>query len=71
MNPHTVIRRYTVAQAAVVTQRAASTLYAALESGELHGTQRVKGGRWLIRPECLDAWLDGETCPHQAQAVAS
>jgi excisionase family DNA binding protein len=34
-------------------------------SGEIHGTQRKRGGKWRIHVECLDAWAGGVTCAHQ------
>lgn len=46
------------------------TVVRALEDGTLHGAQRVKGGRWLIRTECAEAWLDGETCHHKRRRAA-
>ena len=70
MNPHVVMQRLTVVQAATLAGRHPNTLHRALESGELHGTQRVKGGRWSIRPECLDAYLDGIECTHQQAGAA-
>lgn len=62
--------RLTVAEAATVSRVHPITVYRALEGAELHGEQRAKGGRWTIRPECLDAWLDNEKCEHQAAAAA-
>lgn len=44
------------------------TVIKALESGELHGSQRKAGGRWRIHVDCLDAWAGGQTCTHQAAA---
>ena len=41
------------------------TLLKALESGELHGSQRKPKGRWRIHVDCLDAWVAGEKCEHQ------
>lgn len=69
--------RYTTAQAAKAAGRHVETIRRALESGELHGGQRrnpktgqpLKGARWSIRRECLEAWIDGELCSHQAQPV--
>ncbi|GAB3166769.1 hypothetical protein GCM10027059_26250 [Myceligenerans halotolerans] len=61
--------RLTVAEAAADARRHPVTVRRALEAAELHGTQRVKGGRWTIRPECLDAWLDQVPCPHTAPSV--
>lgn len=43
------------------------TIRDALRAGELHGSQRVKGGRWRVRPECVDVWIEGTVCSHQAR----
>lgn len=61
----------TVAQASEAANRHPVTLWRALESGQLHGSQRMARGKWSIRPECLDAWVDGRKCEHQAQERAS
>jgi len=56
---------------ATAAERAAchpDTLRDALRSGDLHGTQRVKGGTWKIRPACIDAWVEGEPCEHALPA---
>lgn len=57
--------RFDVAEAAAAAHRHPVTLRRALESGLLHGTQSMKRGRWLIRQDCLEAWLDGIPCEHQ------
>lgn len=57
--------RLTSAQAAAAAQKHPVTIRRALESGRLHGAQVVTGGRWLIREDCLDAWLDGRDCEHR------
>lgn len=57
--------RFNTTQAADYADRHRDTILRALELGELHGGQRKAGGRWSIRRECLDAWLDGEKCGHQ------
>jgi hypothetical protein len=44
------------------------TIRKALESGDLHGSQRKKNGRWLVQRECLDSWLGGNPCEHQRTA---
>lgn len=62
--------RLTVAEASEVGRKHPVTVRRALEAQELHGTQRVKGGRWVIRADCLDAWLDGVPCPHEAASVS-
>lgn len=41
------------------------TLRKAFESGELHGSQRTKNGRWRVHVDCLDAWCAGVKCEHQ------
>lgn len=60
-----MIPRLTTEQVAVAASRHVVTIRLALVSGELHGTQHVKGGRWLVREDCFEAWLDGEKCEHQ------
>lgn len=62
----TLTRRMSPSEAAEESRRHRQTIYVALEDGSLHGTQRVKRGRWLIKEACLDAWLDGIKCEHQA-----
>lgn len=57
-------------EAAAIARKHRQTIYVALEDGSLHGTQRVKRGRWLIRATCLDAWLDGVECADRAAAAA-
>lgn len=57
--------RFNVEQAAEYADRHRDTIRRACEAGALHGGQRTKGGRWSIRRECLDAWLDGDQCAHQ------
>lgn len=64
-------RYLTVAQASDETTYHRVTLWRALESGRLHGIQKIRGGKWLIEPDCLHAWLAGRRCEHQAQARAS
>ena len=62
-------RRLTTAEAAEVARRHPVTVRRALEGGELHGRQSKAGGRWLIRTECLDAWIDGEKCGHLSKVL--
>jgi len=64
-----VSERLTVAEVAEATRRHPVTVRKALEAGDLHGTQRVKGGRWLVRRECADAWADVVPCEHQRANV--
>lgn len=70
MNPHTVVQRLRVDQAATITQRHPDTIRRALAAGELHGHQRTTKGTWSIRPECLEAWMDGVPCAHQEAGAA-
>lgn len=64
-----MMRRLTVDEAAAAARRHPQTVRRALEAGRLHGTQRVVGGRWTVREDCLEAWCDGEPCAHQAAAA--
>lgn len=63
------ILRFTTAQAAEYAGCHVDTVRRALEDGGLHGGQRKPGGRWSIRRECLDRWLDGAKCDHNAAAA--
>ena len=63
--------RLTVAEAAAEGRKHPITVRRALEAGELHGSQRVKGGRWTVEEPCLSAWLAGEECEHQRTAATS
>lgn len=67
--PQSELLRMTVAQASGYSHRHPVTLRRALEVGDLHGSQRKAGGTWSIRTECLDAWLDGQRCPHQPRRL--
>lgn len=59
------LRRLTVTEAAEYARKGVKSVREALGNGDLHGRQfTAPGGRWTIRRECLDAWLDGERCPH-------
>ena len=55
---------HTTATGAVHSGYHQQTIRKALEAGELHGTQRVTGGRWRVHVDCLDAWMSGQKCPH-------
>lgn len=55
---------HTTATAAEHSGYHADTVRKALEAGEMHGTQRVPGGRWRVHVDCLDAWTGGQKCPH-------
>lgn len=62
--------RFNTAQAAQYATCHVDTVRRALESGELHGGQRKAKGRWSIRIECLDAWIEGAECEHQRGEAA-
>jgi excisionase family DNA binding protein len=49
----------TTAQAAACAHRHAVTIRRAAESGLLHGHQTGFRGRWLFKPEAVDAWVTG------------
>lgn len=63
--------RFNTEQAAEYAGLSEDTIRRAAAVGDLHGGQRSAKGRWSFRLACLDAWLDGEKCEHQSQAVAS
>lgn len=52
--------RFTTQQAAEYASCHVDTVRRACESGVLRAGQRKKNGRWSIRLEDLDRWLDGE-----------
>lgn len=56
---------FNTAEAAAYTGLHPDTIRHALQTGELHGGQRRRKGRWSIRRECLDAWLHEELCVHK------
>ena len=59
-------RFLSVMEAALYVGKHPETVRRALRSGEMHGSQRgQKGNTWTVRPECADAWLDGDPCEHQ------
>lgn len=49
----------TPAQVAALAGRHVVTVWRALESGELHGHQATRKGRWRIDPASVDAWVRG------------
>lgn len=51
-----VPRVFTTATAAAYTGHHPDTIAKACGTGELEATQRVKGGRWSIGRDALDAW---------------
>lgn len=68
--PAPVLIRMDVKEAAAYARRHPITIRRALEAGELHGSQRKPRAKWSIRTECVDAWLDGEQCPHRKRGAA-
>lgn len=67
--PGRLLPRLNTAEAAALSRRHPVTVRRALEGGKLHGSQSMAGGRWLIREECLDAWIDGAKCEHQVNVT--
>lgn len=61
-----IAAQYTPKEAAEIARQHVVTIRLRLESGELHGSQRVAGGRWLIEEQCLQAYMRGEKCEHKA-----
>lgn len=49
----------TPAQVAEHTGRHIVTIWRALESGQLHGHQGKRGGRWSVDPAAVDAYMRG------------
>lgn len=47
-------------QAAGRAGRHAGTVRLAAESGDLHGHQAKRKGRWSFKPEAVDAWVQGD-----------
>ncbi|WP_277394940.1 helix-turn-helix domain-containing protein [Cellulosimicrobium sp. SL-1] len=63
--------RLTVEEAADDARVHPETIRDACRSGELHGSQRTKRGRWTIEAQCLTAWIDGGKCEHKQAAAAT
>lgn len=63
------VRRLTPAEVASEFRRHPVTVRNALAGGELHGSQRVKGGRWTIEEVCAQAWASGRPCEHEGVDV--
>ena len=66
-----MMRRMTVAEVAAETGKHYKTVLLAVESGELHGTQSGRKGRWTIREDCAEAWADRVPCEHQSKNVTA
>ncbi|MEF2979049.1 helix-turn-helix domain-containing protein [Subtercola sp. YIM 133946] len=64
------MNRFDVEETATYARRHPNTIRRLLESGELHGSQPRKGGRWLVKEECVDAYLDGVPCPHKQNVTS-
>ena len=50
--------------------RSRETIRLALKDGELHGSQRIARGKWTIRRDCAEAWIEGRPCEHQLAVAA-
>jgi excisionase family DNA binding protein len=51
----------TAQQAADRAHRSIDTIYRAADSGELHGHQTGRKGRWAFRPAAVDSWNAGDS----------
>lgn len=58
-----------VADCATESKKHPVTIRKALELGTLHGFQNARGGRWSVKPACLEAFVEGRLCEHQQQNV--
>lgn len=56
----------TVAEVADASRKHPVTIRLALEGGKLHGSQQSTRGRWLVREDCLEAFLECRPCEHKA-----
>jgi len=61
--PQPLIVRLTIIEAAKVARRHPDTIRKACESGDLNGFQRKFKGRWTVRADDLDAWIEGRAQP--------
>lgn len=61
----------TVREAAVIARVHPVTMLRRVESGEVHGRQRVKRGKWTILRACLEEQLLHGACSHQREASSS
>ena len=61
----------TAPEAATAARKHPVTVRKALEAGQLHGFQTGKGGRWSIKPDCLEAWIECRRCDHHRSAITS
>ena len=59
----------TVDEAAAYAHRHPVTLYVDLKAGDLHGSQRVRGGRWTILRGCVDDYMAGRVCAHLSNVI--
>ncbi|TCP46779.1 hypothetical protein EV191_11355 [Tamaricihabitans halophyticus] len=62
-------------EVAELVERNPVRIYLALESGELHGHQRVPNGRWSVHTDSVRAWQHGAdtaaACGCRPQAVTA
>lgn len=61
----------TPAEAAGVAHRHVNTIRKALESGELHGHQRGRRGRWLVWDGSINPWVTGATGTRECACAAT
>lgn len=61
----------TPAEVAVYARRAVSEVKEALRTGALVGHQRVKGGRWTVHRDAVDAYVRGDKYTPPAPPVVT
>lgn len=66
-----VTKYLTVNEVAEVTRKHPVTIRLALEGGELHGSQRKRGGRWVVNADCIQPYLDHRPCEHASARRAN
>lgn len=62
-------KNLTTNEVAAEYRRSEYTVRLALRDQSLHGEKPRGSNRWLIKPECAEAWSNGEQCEHYAQNV--
>lgn len=62
---------FTPEEAATVAHCHPETVRVALRNGDLKGTQAKVHGRWLVREDRLDSWIEGGTQGKSAKKVAA
>lgn len=66
-----MLKFHTVAELAISTPYGAEALREALRAGKLHGVQNGKGGTWRVAEPCMEAFMLGNACEHQAEKMSA